>query len=130
MLEDSQAELLLTNQTNRSRADALARNIPVIDIGVLDSTFSAENLGLPRSPRSLTFILYASGSTGAPKGFSQTHRNVVHDTRNYTNAGHFCADDRLLLVSSLSFADSVRTIYSALLNGAPPSTRLTSEQKG
>jgi amino acid adenylation domain-containing protein len=118
MLEDSQAELLLTNQTNRSLADALAQNVPVIDIGTLDSTSSSENLGLPRSPRSLAFILYTSGSTGVPKGFSQTHCNVVHDTRNYTNAGHFCADDRLLLVSSFSFADSVRTIYGALLNGA------------
>jgi amino acid adenylation domain-containing protein len=118
MLEDSQAELLLTNQSNRSLADALAQNVRVIDIGELDSTSSAENLGLPRPPGSLAFILYTSGSTGTPKGFSQTHCNVVHDIRNYTNAGHFCVDDRLLLVSSFSFADSVRTIYSALLNGA------------
>jgi amino acid adenylation domain-containing protein len=118
MLEDSQAKLLLTNQTNRSLADALAQNVPVIDISVLDSISSAENLGLPYSQGSLAFILYTSGSTGAPKGFSQTHCNVVHDTRNYTNTGHFCSDDRLLLVSSISFADSVRTIYSALLNGA------------
>ena len=118
MLEDSQAELLLTNQTNRSMADSLAQNVPVIDIGVLDSTSSAENLSLPYSSKGLALILYTSGSTGTPKGFSQTHCNIVHDTRNYTNSGHFCADDRLLLVSSLSFADSVRTIYSALLNGA------------
>jgi acyl-coenzyme A synthetase/AMP-(fatty) acid ligase len=37
---------------------------------------------------------------------------------HYTNAAHFCADDRFILLSSCSFADSVRTIYSALLNGA------------
>ena len=118
MLEDSEARLLLTNQINRSLADALSQKVPVIDIEVLDSTSPEENLGLRRPPESLAFILYTSGSTGAPKGFSQTHRNVLLDTRNYTNAGHFCPDDRLLLVSSLSFADSVRTIYSALLNGA------------
>jgi amino acid adenylation domain-containing protein len=118
MLEDSEARLLLTNQINRSLADALSQKVPVIDIEVLDSTSPEENLGLRRSPESLAFILYTSGSTGAPKGFSQTHCNVLLDTRNYTNAGHFCPDDRLLLVSSFSFADSVRTIYSALLNGA------------
>jgi amino acid adenylation domain-containing protein len=118
MLEDSGARLLLTNQINRPLADTLSRKVPVIDIEVLDSTLPEENLGFRLSPESLAFILYTSGSTGTPKGFSQTHRNVLLDTRNYTNSGHFCPDDRLLLVSSLSFADSVRTIYGALLNGA------------
>ena len=118
MLEDSQAGLLLTNQANRPLADALAQNVSVIDIDGQESTSTSKNLNLPISPGNLAFILYTSGSTGMPKGFSQTHRNVVLDTRNYTNAGHFCADDRLLLVSSFSFADSVRTVYGALLNGA------------
>jgi acyl-coenzyme A synthetase/AMP-(fatty) acid ligase/acyl carrier protein len=48
----------------------------------------------------------------------QTHVNVLHDVMHYTNAAHFCPDDRFVLVSSCSFADSIRTIYSALLNGA------------
>jgi amino acid adenylation domain-containing protein len=116
MLEDSEPKLCLTDKTNHSLADALSEKVPVIDIEALDSALPEENLGLRRSPESLAFIIYTSGSTGTPKGFSQTHRNVLLDTRNYTNSGHFCPDDRLLLVSSLSFADSVRTIYGALLN--------------
>lgn len=118
MLEDSEASLLLTDKINRSLAHALPQKVQVIDIDALDLTLPEVNLSFRRSPESLAFILYTSGSTGTPKGFSQTHRNVILDTRNYTNAGHFCPDDRLLLVSSLSFADSVRTIYGALLNGA------------
>lgn len=118
MLNDSQAELIITNKTNISLADALTATIPIINIDELDSTLSRDNLNIVCSPKNLAFILYTSGSTGKPKGFPHTHCNVVIDIRNYTNAGHFCSDDRLLLVSSLSFADSVRTIYSALLNGA------------
>ena len=98
MLEDSEASLLLTDQVNRSMADALSQNVPLIDIEGLGSTLPDENLALRRSPESLAFILYTSGSTGAPKGFSQTHRNVLLDTKNYTNAGHYCPHDRLLLV--------------------------------
>jgi non-ribosomal peptide synthetase component F len=62
--------------------------------------------------------LYTSGSTGKPKGFTQTHRNLLHDVMLYTNAAHYCAEDRFLLISSVSFAGSLRTIYGALLNGA------------
>jgi len=76
------------------------------------------NPGVRSGPRSLAFVLYTSGSTGRPKGITQSHRNVLHEAMHYTNSGHFGADDRFLLVSSISFGDSVRTIYAALLNGA------------
>jgi acyl-coenzyme A synthetase/AMP-(fatty) acid ligase/acyl carrier protein len=48
----------------------------------------------------------------------QTHRNVLHEIMNYTNAVHIGAEDRLILLSSPSFSGTVRTIYGALLNGA------------
>ncbi len=118
MLENSQSELLITNQTNHSLTDTLVSKVPIMDIDAIDPTVPTDNLKITRAPEDLAFILYTSGSTGTPKGFSQPHCNVVLDIRNYTNAGHFCPEDRLLVVSSFSFADSVRTIYSSLLNGA------------
>ncbi|MGH9197962.1 MAG: AMP-binding protein, partial [Acidimicrobiia bacterium] len=63
-------------------------------------------------------ILYTSGSTGRPKGVMHTHRNVLADVRNLTNEWCISAHDRWLLHTSVSFANSVRTIYGALLNGA------------
>ena len=118
MIEDSESDLLVTNNVNHSLSSILARNLPVINVDDLDETFPTDNPGLIRSPEDLALLLYTSGSTGTPKGYAQTHCNVVIDTMNYTNAGNFCKEDRFLLVSSLCFADSVRTIYSALLNGA------------
>jgi len=117
MLGDSGGSLLLTDRRHLSRARELAGDsVRVIDVDRLDGP--EINPGVRSGPRSLAFVLYTSGSTGRPKGITQSHRNVLHEAMHYTNSGHFGADDRFLLVSSISFGDSVRTIYAALLNGA------------
>ncbi len=117
VLSDSTARLLLTEHRLVDRARELAGDtVHVVEVDALDAP--AANPSVTSGPDSPAFVLYTSGSTGRPKGVLQNHRNVLHDAMHYTNSGHFCADDRFLLVSSVSFADSVRTIYSALLNGA------------
>jgi len=119
ILEDSQAALVLTNARNRRAAEDLSRGVvPVVSVDALGPDLSLERPGVAPSPDGPAFILYTSGSTGRPKGVPQTHRNVLHDVMHYTNAAHYCPEDRLVLLSSCSFADSVRTIYAALLNGS------------
>ena len=116
-LADSGAALLLTDTRHLAGARALAAGeIGVMDVDTLDGPGTSP--GVCAAPRSLALIVYTSGSTGRPKGITQSHRNVLHETMHYTNSGGFGADDRFLLVSSVAFADSVRTIYAALLNGA------------
>jgi amino acid adenylation domain-containing protein len=116
-LADSGAALLLTEPRHLAGARRLAASdIAVLDVDTLDGPGTSP--GVCAGPRSLALIVYTSGSTGRPKGISQSHRNVLHDTMHYTNSGGFSVDDRFLLVSSIAFADSVRTIYPALLNGA------------
>ena len=46
-----------------------------------------------------------------------THRNVLVDARNLTNGWGVSAEDRWLLHTSVGFANSVRAIFSSLLNG-------------
>ena len=119
MLEDSDADLIMTNTQNLSLAKDLARNgREVINFDTLDLSLSTENLKLCVSPDTLAYMIYTSGSTGQPKGVVQTHRNVLHDIMNYTNALHICRDDRLITLTSYSFADTSRSTYGALLNGA------------
>ena len=48
----------------------------------------------------------------------QSHRNVLHYIRVYTNNLHLSANDRLTLLSSYCFDAAVMDIYGALLNGA------------
>ncbi|MFQ5874601.1 MAG: amino acid adenylation domain-containing protein, partial [Dehalococcoidia bacterium] len=120
MLEDAQAGLIVTNNQHLALASELAQHgCHVLDIDAIDDRLFTENLGLALSPDTLAAIFYTSGSTGQPKGVVQNHRNVLHFIMNYTNSAHICADDRLSLLHSCGFAASVRSIFGALLNGAP-----------
>lgn len=118
MFEDCGAAVLITSRRYRETAGALGadadQTLYVEDI-VEDS---APHTGDAGDSGDDALVLYTSGSTGKPKGFTQTHRNLLHDVMHYTNAAHFCPEDRFLMVSSISFAGSLRTIYGALLNGA------------
>jgi amino acid adenylation domain-containing protein len=76
------------------------------------------NLHHPISPDNLAYVLYTSGTTGAPKGVLQTHRNVLHHIRVYTNKLQIGPKDRLTQLASFSFDAAVMDIFGALLNGA------------
>ncbi len=128
VLADAQAAAVVTDTPNlllaRELADAAARagategpllvvNVdePAADAVVTDPTPAV-------APSSLAYLLYTSGSTGRPKGVMQSHRNVLHHARAYTNALRLSHADRMLLVASYGFDASAMDIYGALLNGA------------
>ena len=119
MLEDSHANLIVTNLDNMSLAQDLAGSrVEVLNISQLASSQSAINPEVPISPDALAYILYTSGSTGQPKGVMETHRNLLHEVRRLTNDLDICDEDRITLLGTVSFSGSTRSIFGSLLNGA------------
>ncbi|MGD1704335.1 amino acid adenylation domain-containing protein [Dapis sp. BLCC M229] len=119
ILEDSQATAIATNNANRELAVELCPvAITLINIDTEDVTDHGSVMKPEITPDQLAYILYTSGSTGRPKGVMQNHRNVLHFIRNYTNNLKITADDKLTLLSSISFDAAIMDIFAALLNGA------------
>lgn len=119
MLADSQSSAIITEKDQLDLARQLAgTGFPLINIGELPPEESLSNPRLDIPPDRLAYILYTSGSTGQPKGVMQSHRNILHFIKVYTNNLHIGAMDRLSLVSSYSFDAAVMDIFGALLNGA------------
>jgi len=118
VLDDTQAGLLITDRNYLSLGRTVrGEDCQLMDVQSLDRGISTDNLCLKISPNALASIVYTSGSSGSAKGVLQSHQNLLHRIKVYTQEYHICAQDR---VSLLSFAtsSSITNTLCALLNGA------------
>jgi amino acid adenylation domain-containing protein len=123
ILKDTGAHLIVTDDANEEIAyglrDKINRNIVVLNIGRISTDApKALQTQTPYGPDQLAYIVYTSGSTGTPKGVMQTHRNVLHYTRNYVNGLRIGSGDRLSLIPSLAFSAAMVDIFTAFSTGA------------
>ena len=119
MLEDCQAPLLLTDTRHVALAHQVAQAGPeVVNCDEISPSTAVANPDSAVGGKTPAFLLYTSGSTGHPKGVLHNHRNVLVEVRNYTSDAGIGPEDRLAVWHSFSFANSIRNLYGALMNGA------------
>jgi len=114
ILQDAGVSLLVTSKSLTSR---IKSQTPAL---LIDEEFSDQaettrpTAVVPTSP---AYIMYTSGSTGAPKGVAVPHRAIVRLVRD-TNYAAFGPQEVFLQFAPASFDASTFEIWGALLNGA------------
>ncbi|MFJ6620662.1 amino acid adenylation domain-containing protein [Kitasatospora sp. NPDC091335] len=69
-------------------------------------------------PEQLAYVIYTSGSTGQPKGVLIQHGSYAHHCEVIAEAYDIGADDRVVLLSALTFDVAMDQIAATLLAGA------------
>ena len=89
----------------------------------LDSDWSAISEGSELNPgvevhnHNLAYVIYTSGSTGTPKGAGVYHQGLVNTFHWFINDFRITAEDRILLMTSLSFDLTQKNIFTPLMVG-------------
>jgi amino acid adenylation domain-containing protein len=123
IIKQTDALVLVTDQAMRTRQLPDCAQVIVVDA---DAGLAARDSGDPGiicDPRQLAYVMYTSGSTGAPKGIAVTHRDVVELAAD--PCWHSGDHQRVLLHSPHAFDASTYEVWVPLLSGgqivlAPP----------
>ncbi|TAN69948.1 MAG: amino acid adenylation domain-containing protein [Methylobacter sp.] len=119
MLDDSQAQLLLTQSHIKAHLDDTKHDCAVLCLDKIDfADQSAENMTVRCRAEDLAYVIYTSGSTGNPKGVMIEHQGLVNLALAQISTFSINAESRILQFASFSFDASISEIATALLSGA------------
>ena len=124
MLRDAGARLLLTRQSLAARLAPPALPVICLEEAVPETAPEAAVapagplLPVPvASPEQLAYVLYTSGSTGAPKGVEVSHRALFAQARAAVAEYGLTAGDRVLQFAAPGFDVAAEEIFSTWLAG-------------
>ena len=117
MVNDTQMPLILTDRTIGNGGLTAAHAPKLVFADADDFSDEADtDLEIDVQPKDLAYIMYTSGSTGAPKGVAIPHRAVVRLVKE-TNYASFSPNETFLQLAPISFDASTFEIWGPLLNG-------------
>jgi amino acid adenylation domain-containing protein len=117
MLEDSGAQLLVTQQSLRRELPTFAGAVILLE----DEDWQAnrgDNPGIVVEPENLAYLIYTSGSTGKPKGVQIPRGALINFLWSMREWLQLSDSDRLLAVTTISFDIAGLEIWLPLLVGA------------
>lgn len=122
ILKDTEAKIIVTNQTNASRIKQICNEDSKIEIIIIDAPQIIQNLKIfPEincenclKENDLCYVIYTSGSTGVPKGVKISHRNVV--TFRESLLQYHNKIETVLLLSNFVFDFSIEQIILSIFN--------------
>lgn len=121
ILDDAGVKVLLTEERLRACLPPVSARVFTLDTesGMVDRN-SFENVSTPDAsePTSLAYVVYTSGSTGAPKGVMVEHRNLTNLVNWHCNAFGIEASSRMSSVASIGFDAASWEIWPPLTAGA------------
>lgn len=118
MLEDSEAKLLITNESISASFPAGITLMYLEDTLKQIENYPRDKPNLKVNETSPCYILYTSGSTGKPKGVTVTHKNLVNFLYSMADKPGIDKTDRLLSITTISFDISGLELFLPLLAGA------------
>ena len=135
ILEDSAAQVLLTERGLLDKARGFAGKIIILDDIDWDAVVPAASplTACRPLPQNLAYIIYTSGSTGKPKGVMIEHRSLLNIVNWVWNYYSLTADDKIAAYSGFSFDASIWELFPFILHGTtlhiiPSGIRLSVEQ--
>ncbi len=118
ILEDSGANVLLTEKTLVQNLPVNAAHVICVDEDIAVVGDAGENLRCPLALENLAYIIYTSGSTGKPKGVQIQHGNLTNYVLHARREFALTPEDRVLQFASVSFDAAAEEIFPALASGA------------
>ncbi|MFP7234280.1 amino acid adenylation domain-containing protein [Bacillus subtilis] len=116
MLNDSEAEMLLTERGQNKPADY---NGSILYINEVENDSIPAGLNIQETLADQpVYVIYTSGTTGQPKGVIVEHRNVISLLKHQNLPFEFSYEDVWTLFHSYCFDFSVWEMFGALLNGS------------
>ena len=118
LIEDAKVPVIVTNRSSLEKLPSCETNVICLDL-LRDDILkeSCDNPDSKTTPESSAYVVYTSGSTGAPKGVVGLHRGAVNRLSWMWQNFPFESGEVCCQITSLDFVDSVWEIFGPLLQG-------------